>query len=91
MIKHDEFCRTHGAVLLTQVSEHGDRAADYDDWTMNGDILLYFPPLDAALEISSMGVRMDADSPCAASAKRGEPKHGWHCPITAPFWTANCP
>lgn len=56
----NEICRVHGAVLLTQIGENGDRAPDYDDWSLNGDIMLYYPPLDCALEISSMGVRVDA-------------------------------
>ena len=39
---------------------HGDRAPDYDDWSMNGDLIYYHPELDAAVEISSMGVRVDS-------------------------------
>jgi len=53
-------CRAHTAVLLTQIGNDGNRAPDYDDWTMNGDILLHFPLLNSALEISSMGVRVNA-------------------------------
>lgn len=41
---------------------HEKRAPDYDDWSMNGDLLIYFKPLDIALELSSMGVRVDKDS-----------------------------
>ena len=41
---------------------HDDRAADYDDWNLNGDILYYDELLDCALEISSMGIRVDSDS-----------------------------
>ena len=41
---------------------HDGRAADYDDWNLNGDILLYHPLLDRAFEISSMGIRVDASS-----------------------------
>mgnify|MGYP002514295188 CR=1 FL=1 len=41
---------------------HDGRAPDYDDWTLNGDIVLYFPLLDCAFEISSMGIRVDEAS-----------------------------
>ena len=58
--REDAICREHGAVFLTQIKEN--RAPDYDDWTKNGDILLYYPLLDCAMEISSMGVRVNADT-----------------------------
>ena len=38
---------------------HDGRAPDYDDWSLNGDILLYDPLLDISLEVSSMGIRVD--------------------------------
>ena len=41
---------------------HDGRAPDYDDWDMNGDILFYNPVLDAAIEISSMGIRVSPES-----------------------------
>jgi aspartate--ammonia ligase len=41
---------------------HDKRAPDYDDWSLNGDILVYDPLLDIALELSSMGIRVDAAS-----------------------------
>lgn len=41
---------------------HDGRAPDYDDWNLNGDLLFYLPSLDRALEISSMGIRVDEDS-----------------------------
>ncbi len=41
---------------------HGDRAPDYDDWSLNGDLIYYHPELDCALEISSMGIRVDASA-----------------------------
>jgi len=41
---------------------HDGRAPDYDDWKLNGDIVLYYPLLDCAFEISSMGIRVDAKS-----------------------------
>lgn len=38
---------------------HDDRAPDYDDWNLNGDIYVYNPILDNALELSSLGIRVD--------------------------------
>lgn len=61
--------RAYGAVFIMQVggklsdgSMHDGRAADYDDWSLNGDILFYFPTLDIGLELSSMGIRVDKDA-----------------------------
>ena len=58
-----------GAVFLMQVGKvlsngerHDGRAPDYDDWELNGDILVYYPVLDIALELSSMGIRVDEDT-----------------------------
>lgn len=55
-----------GAVFITQIGakllsgeKHDGRAPDYDDWKLNGDILVYYPLLDIALELSSMGIRVD--------------------------------
>ena len=55
-----------GAVFLMQVGKtltngerHDGRAPDYDDWELNGDIIVYYPVLDIALELSSMGIRVD--------------------------------
>jgi len=42
--------------------KHDGRAPDYDDWSLNGDILLYNKILDSAFEISSMGIRVDRDA-----------------------------
>lgn len=41
---------------------HDGRAFDYDDWNLNGDILVYYDILDIALELSSMGIRVDNNS-----------------------------
>ncbi len=58
-----------GAVFLMQIGDklksgkpHDGRAPDYDDWELNGDILVYYPVLDIALELSSMGIRVDEDA-----------------------------
>jgi aspartate--ammonia ligase len=42
--------------------KHDGRAPDYDDWALNGDIVFYYPVLDIAYEVSSMGIRVDEDS-----------------------------
>ena len=64
-----EICKIHKAVFLMQIGHpltdgkpHDTRAADYDDWLLNGDILLYYEPLDIAFEISSMGIRVNKES-----------------------------
>lgn len=45
--------------LLKSGNKHDGRAPDYDDWSLNGDILVYYPILDCAIELSSMGIRVD--------------------------------
>lgn len=62
-------CKEHPTVFLMQIGDklsngerHDGRAPDYDDWQLNGDILIYDPVLDCALEISSMGIRVDEKS-----------------------------
>ena len=64
-----EICKEKKAVFLMQIGcklknglPHDGRASDYDDWKLNGDILLYYDVLDIAFEISSMCIRVDADS-----------------------------
>jgi len=61
--------KEHGAVFLMQIGDqlaggqpHDGRAPDYDDWSLNGDILFWFENLGCALEISSMGIRVDEDA-----------------------------
>lgn len=61
--------KEHGCVFLMQIGDklssgqrHDGRAPDYDDWTLNGDILFWFEHLNCALEISSMGIRVDEKS-----------------------------
>ena len=48
--------------VLASGEKHDGRAPDYDDWELNGDIIVYDPVLDIALELSSMGVRVDEDA-----------------------------
>ena len=70
--------KEHGAVFLMQVGKylsngerHDGRAPDYDDWELNGDILVYYPVLDIALELSSMGIRVDENSMFSQIKKEG--------------------
>lgn len=48
--------------LLSSGEKHDGRAPDYDDWSLNGDVFVYYPVLDIALELSSMGIRVDEDA-----------------------------
>ncbi len=65
--REKEICKQHHAVFLMQIGDdlpinhqpHDLRAPDYDDWSLNGDILIYYPPLECAFEISSMGIRVN--------------------------------
>ena len=57
--------------LLTSGIPHDGRAPDYDDWALNGDILVYYPILDIALELSSMGIRVDENSLAEQLKKSG--------------------
>ncbi len=70
-----------GAVCLMQIGDqlasgekHDGRAPDYDDWSLNADILVYYPVLDIALELSSMGIRVDENALSAQLAKAGCPQ-----------------
>ena len=58
-----------GAVFISQIgkklksgSSHDGRSPDYDDWELNGDILLWYKPLNISIELSSMGIRVDKES-----------------------------
>ncbi len=64
-----EITKKCGAVFIMQIGcklsngeKHDGRAPDYDDWSLNGDIMLYYPLLDLAVEVSSMGIRVDEKS-----------------------------
>ena len=61
--------REHKTVFIQQIGgklksgkPHDGRAPDYDDWSLNGDLLFWHEPLECALEISSMGIRVDPES-----------------------------
>ncbi len=57
--------------LLESGQRHDGRAPDYDDWNLNADIVIYYPVLDIALELSSMGIRVDEDSLAEQLKKAG--------------------
>ena len=67
--REDLITKEYGAVFIIGIggklsdgSLHDGRAADYDDWSLNGDLLLWNPVLSHAFEISSMGIRVDEDA-----------------------------
>ena len=67
--REDAFLREHHTALIMQIGgklksgkPHDGRAPDYDDWALNGDILFWNEVLGRAFEISSMGIRVDAES-----------------------------
>lgn len=70
--------KEHGCVFLMQIGDkldsgvpHDGRAPDYDDWSLNGDILFWSDYLDCAIEISSMGIRVDESSLAEQLKKAG--------------------
>ncbi len=56
---------------LSSGIKHDGRAPDYDDWALNGDIVFYYPVLDIAFEVSSMGIRVDEASLLSQLKKAG--------------------
>ncbi len=67
--RENAITKEYKAVFIYQIgwpladgSPHDGRASDYDDWNLNGDILLWYDILDRAIEISSMGIRVDSKS-----------------------------
>ena len=65
--RENEICREHQTVFLMQIgktlksgTKHDGRAPDYDDWELNGDILMWNPVLERRFELSSMGIRVDS-------------------------------
>lgn len=67
--RENAITKEHGCVFVMQIGDklsnnekHDGRAPDYDDWKLNGDILFWYEPLQSALEISSMGIRVDEDT-----------------------------
>ena len=73
--------KEYGAVFIMKIGDklasgkpHDGRAPDYDDWQLNGDIIVYYPVLDIALELSSMGIRVDEESLKEQLEKAGCPE-----------------
>lgn len=67
--RENAICKEKGAVFIMQIGKdlasgekHDGRAPDYDDWNLNGDILFWNTVLDRAIELSSMGIRVDEKS-----------------------------
>jgi len=85
--------KEHKTVFIMQIGdklsdgvEHDLRAPDYDDWKLNGDLFFYHEVLDMALEISSMGIRVDKDSlieQLEKSSKQDRLKFDFHKQIIA--------
>ena len=66
--RESAFVKEKKAIFVEQIGDrlksgnkHGDRSPDYDDWELNGDIIVYNPILDDALELSSMGIRVSEE------------------------------
>jgi aspartate--ammonia ligase len=64
--REDAIAKEYGAVFLMGIGgrlrsgqKHDGRSPDYDDWTLNGDILFWYPVMERSVEISSMGIRVD--------------------------------
>jgi len=67
--RENEYCKIHKVVFVIGIGRnlknglpHDLRASDYDDWDLNGDLLLWFDTLGIAFELSSMGIRVDSKS-----------------------------
>lgn len=67
--RENAITKAKGAVFLMKIGDtltsgekHDGRAPDYDDWSLNGDILFWYPVLNCSLELSSMGIRVDKDA-----------------------------
>lgn len=67
--RENAITREHHVTFIMQIGwplsngkPHDGRSPDYDDWNLNGDLLVYHPYLDEAIEVSSMGIRVDGES-----------------------------
>ncbi|CAL1285422.1 unnamed protein product [Larinioides sclopetarius] len=76
--REKEYTKKYGAVFITQIGKilksgkkHGSRAPDFDEWELNGDILVHYDELDVAFELSSMGIRVTKDSLIPQLTERG--------------------
>lgn len=86
--REDAFTKENGTVFIMGIGgklrsgkPHDGRAPDYDDWSLNGDILFWYEPLGCAIEISSMGIRVDPQTmdkqltEAGCDARRSLPYH----------------
>ncbi len=70
MEREEKACQKWGCIFVEKIGgplnlsgkPHDGRAPDYDDWSLNGDIVFWYEPLKTRLEISSMGIRVDEDA-----------------------------
>ncbi len=68
--REDKIAKELGAVFVMKIGDklqrsgkpHDGRAPDYDDWSLNGDIIFWYEPLQRRIEISSMGIRVSPES-----------------------------
>ena len=67
--REDKIAKLKGAVFIMGIGHemsngerHDGRAPDYDDWNLNGDIIVWYPVLNRSLELSSMGIRVDSEA-----------------------------
>ena len=67
--RENVLAKEKGAIFITQIGKtlrsgkkHDNRAPDYDDWELNGDLIIWNPVLNSGLELSSMGIRVDEKS-----------------------------
>ena len=79
--RENAYAKEHGTICIMQIGgklksgkPHDGRAPDYDDWALNCDILFWHKPLGCALELSSMGIRVDADALRRQLAEAGCPQ-----------------
>ena len=79
--REHEAAKKYGAVFIMQIGDqlasgekHDGRAPDYDDWSLNGDIIVDYPLLGIGLELSSMGIRVDEKSLKEQLVKAGCPQ-----------------
>ena len=77
--REHQAAKKYGAIFIYQIGwplkngkPHDGRSADYDDWNLNGDIIVFDEVIDAPLELSSMGIRVDAESLKKQLEQKGE-------------------
>lgn len=79
--REDAYLKEHKTAFIMQIGNtlksgirHDDRAPDYDDWSLNGDIFFWHEVLECAYELSSMGIRVDAPTLMTQLDKAGCPE-----------------